>query len=335
MNKKGIAIAGSLICDVYYRTDTYPQLGHLTQIRSLDRGVGGLGNMTIDLAKLDSNLSVKVSAMTGEDENGDFVKEQLNAYPNISTKNLTQEGESATTLVIEGNDTKQRTFFHYAGANRYYDESYIQWEDIQADIFHLEYLLLLDKVDAKDPVYGTHGAKILHDAKDRGMKTSIDIVSELGERMQEIVIPALKYTDYCTINEVEAQGLTGIPLLEDGQLKEESVREALKKLADLGVSKWAVIHSPTVGFGLDCMSGEIVKVNSLKLPEGYIQGTTGAGDAFCSGILYGAYAQMSLEESLKLAVACGACSLSDKSSTGGMRSFDEVMIEYEKYKKEL
>ena len=45
------------------------------------------------------------------------------------------------------------------------------------------------------------------------------------------------------------------------------------------MAKWAVIHCPECGFGLDCRTGEYVEVPSLKLPKGFIKNTTGAGDA--------------------------------------------------------
>ena len=61
-----------------------------------------------------------------------------------------------------------------------------------------------------------------------------------------------------------------------------------------------MIHCPRCGYGYDCRTDAFVSVPSLHLPEGYIKGTNGAGDAYCSGILYGAYQGMTLEESMIL-----------------------------------
>ena len=62
-------------------------------------------------------------------------------------------------------------------------------------------------------------ARLLAHAKERGIKTSIDVVSETGERFGRLVPPALRYTDYCIINEIEASRSTGIQLrAEDGAL---------------------------------------------------------------------------------------------------------------------
>ena len=74
-----------------------------------------------------------------------------------------------------------------------------------------------------------------------------------------------------------------------------------------------------------------VEVPSLKLPAGYIKGTVGAGDAFCSGILYGAWRKWDLKESVRLATCAAVAALSERGATEGLRSLEEVMKFEEKY----
>lgn len=319
MEKSGIAVAGCLIADLFYEIDTYPRQGLLTNIRGTHGSVGGTGNLIVDLARLDASLPVRVSALVGEDDSGEMILRTLGRYPNIDLRNVTQRGQSSVDHVMEPMDTKQRTFFYHPGASDIYDESYIDWDAVSAKIFHLEYLLLMAKVDAPDKEFGTHGARILHDAKARGMLTSVDMVSEQSARVPGIVKAALRYVDYATINEVEAEAVTGIAVTD-----EASARAALEQLRESGVSRWAVIHCPECGYGLDCISGEFVASPSLRLPEGFIQGTTGAGDAYCSGILYGAYTGMPLPKAMRFAAAAAACSLSGANGTEGMRSAELV-----------
>lgn len=326
---KGIAVAGTLIADTFYKIDTYPDAGNLTNIRDIVSYIGGTGNMLLDLAKMDPSVPLKVSGLIGDDTQGRMMKGELLKYPNIDISNLTVEGLSSVTHVMNAQDTKQRTFFYQGGASDIYDESYIDWETLDADIFHLEYLLLMAKVDGPDEEYGTLGARILHDARERGMKTSIDVVSEQSDRAAGIVSAALKYTDYCSINEVEAEAATGVKLTGADGLTEEKVKEALLKLKEKGVTTWAVIHCPQCGYGYDCQKQEFVKVPSLKLPEGFIKGTNGAGDAYLSGILYGAYQDMALEEAMILGTACAACSLSEVNGTDGLRPLSEVKKLYQ------
>ena len=72
-------------------------------------------------------------------------------------------------------------------------------------------------------------------------------------------------------------------------------------------------------------NGEFTVVPSLKIDKRDIKGTVGAGDAFCSGILYGAHSGYTLVESMRLAGACAACSLSESNGTDGMRSLDQTL----------
>ena len=114
---------------------------------------------------------------------------------------------------------------------------------------------------------------------------------------------------------------------DDGVLHRENLRAALEKLRELGVSTWAVIHCPEIGMGLD-ENDNLVEVPSLKLPEGWIAGTVGAGDAFCSGVLYGAWKGMDLKSAIELGTASAVCSLSQPGATEGMRTVEEAMKVY-------
>ncbi len=322
--KKGIVIAGTLIADTFYKIDTYPGQGLLTNIREVSQDIGGSGNIIIDLAKLDETLQVTVSAIVGEDKAGRMLCDKLSKYPNINIENVVRKGSSSETLVMDAQDTKQRTFFFRPAASDDFDESYIDWEKMKGDIFHLEYLLLMARVDAPDEEFGTHGARILHDARKRGMKTSIDIVSEQSTRVRDIVTCALKYTDYCSVNEVEAEAVTGIEFVRNGMIDENKIESVLLDLAGKGVGTWAIIHSPKCSYGYDCINKTFERVPSLPLPKGYIKGNNGAGDAYCSGILYSACQGAGLKEAMGFAAACAACSLSETNGTDGMRSGKEV-----------
>lgn len=330
--RKGIAVAGSLMADVFCKIDTYPREGRLSHIWATQNHIGGSGNLILDLAKLDPDLRVEVSALLGNDDRGEMLVEKLKQYSNIQTDHIKRDGVTSVTLVMNAQDTKQRTFFFMPASSEQFDISCIDWDKLNASIFHLEYLLGIKNVDAFDPVYGTHGAKILCEAKKRGMATSIDMISEESGRAAEIVPFALKYTDYCAINEVEAEAVTGIDLTSSEDMLKKNGEEAVIRLKELGVSKWAVIHSPKYSYGYDCEKGLFLSIPSLTLPDGYIKGTNGAGDAFCSGILYAAHEGKDIETAMKLAGACAACSLSEENGTDGMRNFGEVMKVAEKYK---
>ena len=325
--RKRICVAGNLIVDITYPIERWPRQSELTTITDgITRSVGGaVCNVITDLAKLDETLPLSALGVIGEDAEGEFILEQLGRHENIDLSLLGRKGTTSFTAVMSDNRTKARTFFQYRGANALFDESFIDWDRIDAEILHVGYILLLDALDQADGEYGTKMARLLAEAQSRGIRTSIDVVTESGDRFRTLVPPALRYTDYCVINELEAQQITGVLLRdEEERLYPEHMEEALRKMKELGVSTWAVIHCPEGGYGLD-EKNHFLTVRSLKLPEGYIKGTVGAGDAFCAGVLYGAEKGWGLAESIRLGTCAAAASLSEAGATEGMRPAAEVL----------
>ena len=330
---KGICCAGNMIVDITYPIETWPKQNELTHItEGITQSTGGaVCNTITDLARLDPQMHLVASGFAGHDAEGDFVLSQMGRYPNIDLSMVQRDGRTSFTAVMSNNQTKERTFFQHAGANAYYGEEHIDWDKLDVDIFHIGYILLLPHLDEPDDVYGTRMARLLHRAQSQGMKTSIDVVSETGDRFQKLVVPALRYTDYCVINELEAQQTTGVQLRDDdGTLHPEHMEAALQKLFDLGVSTWAVIHCPEMGCGRTA-DGKFYRQDSLKLPKGYIQGTVGAGDAFCAGILYAAEHGLSMAEALKLGACTAAASLSAVGASDGVGTAEEVLKLFEQY----
>ncbi len=333
--RKGICVAGNMIVDILYPIEGWPRQGELVHIRDgISRSTGGaVCNVIMDLAALDPGLPLQAMGKIGEDAEGDLILERLGAFNNIDTTNVLREGISAHTLVMSDVKAGQRTFFTYLGANGRFDEDCVDWNQVRADIFHIGYILLLNALDQPDAQYGSKLARLLHDAREHGMRTSIDVVSETSDRFQRLVPPAMKYADYCVINEYEAQMTTGVPLRgADGALLRENLPATLRAMREMGVAEWAVIHSPEGGFGMG-KDGAFIERASLRLPEGYIRGSVGAGDAFCAGVLYAAEQDWTLERAVDLGIASAAAALSQPGATEGMRPLDEVLQLLERFER--
>lgn len=330
---KGICVAGNMAVDLTYHVTHWPNQGELVHItQRVERSTGGaVCNTIMDLARLDPTLPLVASGFAGHDEQGDFLCAELGRYANIDLSQVQRNGETSVSIVISNNESKERTFLQYAGGNADYCQQHIDLTALDVDIFHIGYLLMLPALDAADAEYGTKMAHLLHDVQARGIKTSIDVISESGDRFRTIVVPALRYTDYCVINELEAEKTTGVALrAADGSLLQENIPAALRALHALGVSTWAVIHCPEGGFGMGA-DGVLYQQKSLRLPQGYIAGTVGAGDAFCAGILYAAEQQKNLPEALRLGVCAAAASLSCANASDGVGPVDEVLKLYAQY----
>ena len=333
--RRGICVAGNMIVDITYPITGWPNQGELVHIKEgIARSTGGaVCNVVVDLARLDEDLPLYAMGRIGEDAEGDLILETLGQYPNIDTQNVIRKDGSAITLVMANIHNKTRTFFTYMGANAHFCEDDIDWDHFNADIFHIGYILLLDQLDQPDEAYGSKMARLLHDVQAHGVKTSIDVVSEAGDRFKRLVPPAMKYTDYCVINEYEAEQTTGVRLRDENDaLLKDNIPKALGAMKDMGVSTWAVIHCPEGGYGLD-EKGNYVSAGSLILPKDYIAGSVGAGDAFCAGVLLGAERGWSLDRAIDMGIAAAAKSLSDLSATGGMGTAGEALSLFDRYER--
>jgi len=313
MNNKqrgGIAVAGSVLVDKINEIKAYPQSGELTQIVGLEKAVGGcVPNVALDLKKICPDMDVKAIGKIGNDEEGAYVSEVLSQGGVDVTGFVVDESNKTSFTEVMSVINGQRTFFTYPGASAEFGYSDIDFEHLDAKIMLLGYFLLLDKVDQGD------GLQILQKAQEMGIKTSIDLVSENSDRYS-LVIPCLKYTDYLIINEMEAGKLAGIDPTD------ENLKQIAYKLQELGVKEKVVIHKPDYAV---CLSGDnYTVVPSYKIPDGYIKGTTGAGDAFCAGTLIGIYKGWTDQEILEFASGCAVMALGKADATSGLVTESEI-----------
>ena len=146
------------------------------------------------------------------------------------------------------------------------------------------------------------------------METSIDLVSENSNRYAD-VLPCLRYTDNLIVNEIEAGKLAGIePTIQN-------LRKIAEKLKEYGVKNRVIIHTSEIGV---CLSNDgFCYLPSYELPKGFIKGTTGAGDAFCSGALIGIYRGLSDLEILSLASNSATSALTQVDAVSGVGSEEE------------
>ena len=211
--------------------------------------------------------------------------------------------------------TGERTFFNMHGADSTLTPGDVDVSRLDCDIFHFGYLLLLDGMDAPDDEYGTKAARLLASVQAAGIKTSIDIVSEQSDRFARIVRPALRHCDYCIVNEIEGSLATGAG--------RDDLRGICEGLLAAGVRERAVVHCPEAGASLD-RSGKFARVGSLSLPQGWIKGSVGAGDAFCAGVLYSIIKGFDAEHALRLGSCAAAMNLAAADSVSGARSYAET-----------
>ena len=322
----GIAIAGNIIVDIVNMIEKYPDKNMLANIFKTEFAVGGcVSNTIIDIARIDPDIFLTAIGKVGNDEYGRYVVSQMKNYGiDVSQIRVDESVSTSVDHVMTERDSGERTFFYSSGANSTFGIDDIDVESLSCKIFHAGYILLLDALDEEDKEYGTKMARLLDMVSKRGIKTSIDVVSEDSDRFRDKIIPALKYCDYAMMNEIESCSVTGLsPRNADGSIYVENIRKTMQHFLELGVREKVNVHSCEAGFMFD-KSGEFVMVPSLELPKGYIKGSVGAGDAFAAGCLYGIYKGWDNKRILEFASGASACNLAATDSVSGMRSADEI-----------
>lgn len=324
--RNGILAGGNWIIDHVKMIDTWPAQDALANISSKSRGTGGSPfNILVDLAKMGVPFPLEAVGLVGNDEDGRSICADCEGL-GISTAQLQKTNAAPTsyTDVMTVQSTGRRTFFHARGANALLDRPHFDFAKTNAKIFHLGYLLLLDRLDSPSPTHGTIGAEVLAAAQAAGLKTSIDCVSEDSDRFAKIVLPALPHVDLCVMNEFEAGRVTGRKIRVGDDLDRAQLREAMAELLAAGVRERVVVHFPEGACALG-RDGLWHEHGSVKLPAGYIKGAAGAGDAFTAGALLGWHEGKPVEESLRLGVCAAAANLSDETCTGGLKPLAECL----------
>lgn len=327
MNRRGVVSVGNWVVDKVKFIDKYPEKGNLTTISYVENGLGGCAhNVLIDLAKLQGGLPLYGGGCIGNDEFGQMILDTLNEHGVDGSNMVVLDGESTsyTDVMSEVNGTASRTFFHFRGANARLMPEMVLSIEVPARIFHLGYLLLLDRLDEPDPEYGVVAAKVLCELQRKGYKTSVDVVSEEGDRFRSVVLPCLKYTDYLIVNEVEAGACCNTNLRDEtGNIDIARTKAAALELINNGLGELCVIHFPEGGVAVT-RNREICYVESKMVPHDKIVSSVGAGDAFCAGALYAIHEGYPLEKMLCFANTCARFNLASATSTGGAPTIETI-----------
>jgi sugar/nucleoside kinase (ribokinase family) len=325
---------GNWIIDQVKLIDVYPQPEQLANIREQAEGTGGAPyNVLIDLAKLGAPFPLSGAGLVGKDAMGASIIDNC-ARHGIDTRNLrtTTEAPTSYTDVMTEIGHGRRTFFHNRGANVLWDGSDLDFSKSKARIFHLGYLLLLDALDQPDKKDGTKAAALLARAQAAGLKTSVDVVSEDSNRFATVVTPALRFTDYCILNEIEAGRTTGFKVRQvDGTLDTVALRHAAGALLQKGVQELVAIHFPEGAFART-RKGDDYWQSSLSVPPKCIAGTVGAGDAFCAGVLLGLHEGWDVPRSLLTGVCIAAACLMHATCTEGVGTLQSAMALTKRFK---
>jgi len=209
-----------------------------------------------------------------QDEVGQNYKEDLHSY-GVTSFLLEGQQSSGQSLVFVTPDG-ERTFATYLGA-----AASLLPEDIKPDFFRGSNLFYIEGylVQNHDLVL-----KAVRMAREEGLKVALDLASYnvVEENLSFLKMVIESYVDIVFANEEEARALTGLQPAE--------ALEFIAGLVEVAVVKVGV-HGAMAIRGSEKVHVPAVEANCVD--------TTGAGDLFASGFIYGMFTDQSLTDCIR------------------------------------
>ena len=305
---KKIACVGILVADVIVEpVHNYPEKGVLEPVNSITMHNGGNAmTAAINLHKL--GVESRMVGMVGKDMFGDFLKGRLEEA-GVDTKGLARSETaqtSASVLMID--KTGERSFFHCTGTNAVFSEKDIDYSVIEeCDGVFVTGTFLLDTFD------GEETKAFLARCKEMGKTTFLDVCWDAKGNWGKKLDMCMPYIDYLMPSIDEAVLIAG--------------KEDPDDIADVFMQKGAknvIIKLGSKGSYLRMNGWEKGKVFKPFYIDNPVD-TTGAGDSFCSGFLASFARDMAPEDSMVFANATGACCVTAKGATTGIKTFEETL----------
>ena len=233
--------------------------------REISLHIGGhAANVPIDLIKLGLRRDeVSTVGTVGKDSYGDFIESILAEHGvQIHIMKIEEAGTAKSViLVVRGED---RRVYHNVGANYFLDPDYVKaiLREERPLIFYVGATGLLGRFD--EQLFD-----VLEVAKAQNCLTFVDPVTPY-QHGWEYIREALELVDVFHCNNFEASDMTGI----------SDFREALRSISEEG-AKLAIVSTGEKGL-VAAAKKMVFEMPAFKVP---VVDPTGAGDAFCAGII--------------------------------------------------
>jgi len=232
-------------------------------------GVSALGGSAVFAGKV------------GNDEHG-LAYEQKMIEAGVKSRIARKEGSTGRVVTFITPDT-ERTFATHLGVACELEKDELFIEDIRnSKVLHV------GGYELESPVMKKAVLHAMDAAKAAGVKISIDLADPglVGRNLNEMTYIVKRYADIVFANEEEAKAFTG-----------KTGKEALHRIAE--VCEIAVVKLGARGSLIkeSKEGGRVFEIPGLKVNA---VDTTGAGDSYAAGFLYGLTQGMSLERCGKI-----------------------------------
>ena len=309
---RSVVCAGLVVADVFVPPlPSLPEAGELVTTGDFVVETGGCAaNAAFALARL--GVPAAIVARVGDDHFGAFVEDELSAAGLDVTGIHRAAGLGTSKTVIIPVTGEDRRFIHTFGANAALCAADLAPALATApDVLYIGGFLVLPAL-RQDEL-----AAQLQLARQAGTRVVFDVVAPAGRALSlDDVAGVLPQVDYFVPNDDEAAALTG----------ERDPRRQAERLLELGAGTVVVTMGER---GLFAAGHD----DTIELPAPQVEfvESSGAGDAFAAGLVYGLLQSWPLRRSLEFASVIGGSACTQLGCTAGLVTRAEADALLESY----
>lgn len=244
---------------------------------------GGAALFTIALAKL--GLDVAFDGVLGDDGYGHYIRDRFAEY-GIDTRMIRTSETSRTGITIAINPERDRSFISYVGSNA---EMHVEELDL-TQIALGKHVHVTGYRGRRNHIEFVEMAKRL---KEAGVTLSCDVGWDDTGEWYSGIFELMHYVDVFLMNETEALHYTGLEHIDESlSYMSGFCRNIVVKLGPQGAAAMKDgLRTSSPGFSVEVID------------------TTGAGDSFNAGYMYGFLTGLDVETCLLYGNVCGALSV--------------------------
>jgi sugar/nucleoside kinase (ribokinase family) len=280
-----------------------PGLGKMYAVERISPVLGGTASIMVSgLGKM--GIKVKLLGRIGDDIFGDFVIERLNSC-GVDVSDIVRDKTVQTPITLGFvNKTGKRRLLHCFGTDAVTTE-----DDFDLSPYGKNTIFCVGGIDVMTRMRGEPVARVLRDAKERGMTTVLDTVFDPFEEWFPVIEPSISWIDVFVTSLKEAihYASSSDPLEMIRFFRGHGAQCVVLKMGEKG----CMVYDKETGYRLLC-------------PDLKAKDTIGAGDNFVAGFIAGMVKKLSLKDCARLGVAAGSLSTGCVGGEADYSSFDEV-----------
>jgi len=296
---------GIAVADVFGKAiNEVPPLGRLLTFDHIEHHIGGCAvNTGIDLARLGARVTLV--ACVGDDAAGDFIKKKL-ASEGLDICGIVTNKDVASSYTFIMIDSKgNRRYLHHIGANAKLSDKDISDELLgRTRLLHIGGSFLMPDMD------GEPTARLIKRAKGLGVITVIDTAYNKNVDARKLIAPSLGLVDIFLPSVEEAQLISGKQDNEDILNYFDKYNISIFGIK-LGSQGCIIKHN-----------GQIYKLPCFKVN---VVDTSGAGDSFMAGFIYGYLNGWDVRKSANFANAVAAHCVQAIGCSTGIPKAEQVL----------